>query len=111
MLKRIVDGEAEIASGVISLDGRLYHAAAGPLSIGATRVVAGYVVNAFAIDDRFANRIAATTKARVLFLGAARDGEGTIAVRSTDAPRSDGGGCDCRRCRRFRVALVSMFRM
>jgi len=88
LLKTVIDGEAPYAAGVISLDGRLYHAAVAPLSVGAGRVVAGYLINAFVIDDHFANRIGQTTRAGVLFLPV-ETGPRSTPVRSADAPNAD----------------------
>ncbi|MGH9421741.1 MAG: HAMP domain-containing protein, partial [Thermoanaerobaculia bacterium] len=75
------DATLPVVSGVIKFDNHLYHAAIAPLVLGANNVRLAYVVNAYAIDDAFANRIEDSTKAGVLF--AAPDGS---IVRSHGAP-------------------------
>jgi len=82
LAKKIVD-DANLAavSGVIKVDNRLYHAAIAPLVLGTNNVRLAYVVNAYAIDDDFANRIEESTNAGVLF--ASPDG---AVVRSHGAP-------------------------
>jgi len=82
LAKKIVeDASLSAVSGVIKVDNHLYHAAIAPLVLGANNVRLGYVVNAYAIDDAFANRIEDSTNAGVLF--ASPDG---AIVRSHGAP-------------------------
>jgi serine/threonine-protein kinase len=83
LVKAIVDDQSiEKTSGVLALDGALYHAAVAPIGAGARAVVVGYLVNAYAIDDKFANRIAQSTNAGVIFAP-----KGASApVRSSNAP-------------------------
>jgi serine/threonine-protein kinase len=76
------DATMESASGVLALDGKLYHAAVAPVGVGTPRVRVAYLVNAVAIDDRFANSIAESTKAGVVFT---QKGAGATA-RSSNAP-------------------------
>jgi class 3 adenylate cyclase/predicted Ser/Thr protein kinase len=79
--KIVDDATLSVVSGVIKVDNHLYHAAIAPLVLGANNVRLAYVVNAYAIDDAFANRIEDSTKAGVLF--ASPDGS---IVRSHGAP-------------------------
>jgi len=73
LAKKIVeDDNLTGVSGVIKVDDYLYHAAIAPLVLGTNNVRLGYIVNAYAIDDAFANRIEDSTNAEVLL--AARDG-------------------------------------
>jgi serine/threonine-protein kinase len=83
LVRTIVD-DASLPSttGVLSMDGKLYHAAVAPVGAGARNVRIGYLVNAVAMDDKFANRIAESTRAGVMFTAK----EGGAAVRSSDAP-------------------------
>ncbi|HKR62153.1 MAG TPA: HAMP domain-containing protein, partial [Thermoanaerobaculia bacterium] len=76
------DATMENASGVLALDGKLYHAAVAPVGVGTPRVRVAYLVNAVAIDDKFANSIAESTKAGVMFT---QKGAGATA-RSSNAP-------------------------
>jgi class 3 adenylate cyclase/predicted Ser/Thr protein kinase len=83
LVKNIVDDASlETSTGVMSLGGKLYHAAVAPVGAGQPRVRVGYLVNAYAIDDTFANRIAQSTNAGVMFGSAASPS----IVRSTNAP-------------------------
>jgi serine/threonine-protein kinase len=83
LVKKIVD-DASVATtaGVLSLNGRLFHAAVAPVSAGARDIRIAYLVNGYAIDDKFANRIAESTNAGVAFTA---KGSGT-QVRSGTAP-------------------------
>jgi HAMP domain-containing protein/predicted Ser/Thr protein kinase len=83
LVQTIVD-DASVAStqGVMALDGKLYHAVVAPVGGGARGVRIAYLVNAVAIDERFANRIAESTRAGVIF---APKGDSTT-VRSSNAP-------------------------
>ncbi len=84
LVKNIVeDASLESSTGVMSLGGKLYHAAVAPVGAGQPRVRVGYLVNAYAIDDTFANRIAQSTNAGVMFGSAASPS----IVRSTNAPQ------------------------
>jgi serine/threonine-protein kinase len=68
LVKKIVDdASVEFTAGVLPLSQKLYHAAVAPIGAGANNVRVGYLVNAYAIDDNFANRIAESTNAGVLF--------------------------------------------
>ncbi len=69
IVKKIVDDvSVESTSGVLPLGKRLYQAAVAPIGAGANNVRVGYLVNAYAIDDTFANRIADATNAGVIFV-------------------------------------------
>lgn len=83
LVRTLVDDAAlEGTSGVLSLNGKLYHAAVAPVGAGTPVVRVGYLVNAYAIDDTFANRISQSTNAGVMFGSAASPS----IVRSTNAP-------------------------
>jgi HAMP domain-containing protein/predicted Ser/Thr protein kinase len=83
LVKNIVDDASLVSStGVMSLGGKLYHAAVAPVGTGQNRVRVAYLVNAYLIDDAFANRIAQSTNAGVMFGSAASPS----IVRSTNAP-------------------------
>ena len=79
LVKDVIEG-SESAAGVMSFDGNLYHAAVAPIGAGTPRIIIGYLLNAVAIDEKFANRIAESTAAGVVFTG------GGSAVRSSNAP-------------------------
>jgi eukaryotic-like serine/threonine-protein kinase len=83
LVRRIVD-DASIptTSGVLRLGDKLLHAAVAPIGAGARGVRIGYLINAYNIDDEFANRIAGSTNAGVVFTPR---GSGA-AVRSSNAP-------------------------
>ncbi|HVR38788.1 MAG TPA: protein kinase [Thermoanaerobaculia bacterium] len=81
LVRRVVDEGLASTGGVLALDGKLYHAAVAPIGIGTPRVIIGYLLNAVAIDDKFANSIAESTKAGVVFV--AKEG---IAARSANSP-------------------------
>jgi serine/threonine-protein kinase len=82
LVKKIVD-DATVTSarGVISIDNQLYHAAIAPIAAGANNVRIGYLINAYQIGDQFANRIAESTNAGVIFVSR------TSVVRSKNAPQ------------------------
>jgi len=81
LVKRIVDdATVPVTTGVLVLGNKLYHAAVAPIATGANPVRFGYLINALAIDDAFANRIAESTKAGVIFASA-----GSLS-RSSNAP-------------------------
>jgi serine/threonine-protein kinase len=81
LVKRIVDdATVPVTTGVMALGSKLYHAAVAPIASGANPVRIGYLVNALAIDDTFANRIADSTKAGVIFASPAS------LSRSSNAP-------------------------
>jgi HAMP domain-containing protein/predicted Ser/Thr protein kinase len=83
LVRTIVDDQRiHRTSGVLSLEGKLYHAAVAPVATGANRVVVGYLINAYAIDEKFANSIAQSANAGVIF---APKGSST-PVRSSNAP-------------------------
>ena len=84
LVKQIVDdASVERTSGVLRLGNKLFHAAVAPVGAGARGVRIGYLVNAFAIDETFANRIAESTNAAVVF---GTKGAQSMTVRSSDAP-------------------------
>ncbi len=80
--KLIDDPQMSESHGVIVLSKRLYHAAIAPVATGAVPVRIAYLLNASAIDEAFANGIAQSTNADVLFMAA---GSGTV-TRSSGAP-------------------------
>ena len=83
IVKKIIDDPSvPSAAGVVVLSKRLYHAAIAPVAIGTPPVRIAYLLNAAAIDEGFANRIAESTKADVLFMAA---GNSTV-TRSSGAP-------------------------
>ena len=87
LVRQIVDDATiEKVSGVILLDGKLYHAALAPLSVGANNIRIAYIVNAYAIDDDFANSIAESAKAGVVFVPAPDLGTAPAIARSSGAP-------------------------
>lgn len=83
----IDDAPEEPVAGIIATKGRLYHAAVAPIGVGAGRVVQGYVINASAIDQRFADQVAETTRTGVAFVPASDGGDVEIA-RSANAPNA-----------------------
>jgi eukaryotic-like serine/threonine-protein kinase len=84
LVKRIVD-DASLKStvGTIVTNNQLYHAAVVPIASGANSVRIGYLINASAIDGTFADRIAESTKAGVMF---ASPKLGSALARSQNAP-------------------------
>ena len=59
LIRRLVDDpNLEKTEGVMSFGDRLYHAAIAPVGVGQPRQRIAYLVNASAIDQKFANRIA-----------------------------------------------------
>jgi len=83
LVKNVVEDAAiDSASGVLALDGKLYHAAVAPVGVGTPRVRVAYLVNAVSIDDQFANSIAESTKAGVVFTMK----DGGASSRSSNAP-------------------------
>lgn len=88
LLRRIIDDAAlPVVSGLITVRDRLYHAAVAPLSSGPNNVRSGYLINAYAIDDRFANRISESTSAGVMFVAAGKANAPAQSVaRSANAP-------------------------
>jgi eukaryotic-like serine/threonine-protein kinase len=83
LVKSVVDDATmDSSSGVLALDGKLYHAAVAAVGVGTPRIRVAYLVNAVAIDDRFANSIAESTNAGVMFT---MKGAGASA-RSSNAP-------------------------
>ncbi len=84
LVKKAVDDPIpQPATGVFVYGNKLYHAAVAPVGAGASKVRVGYLLNAYAIDDAFANRIAESTNAGVAFVPKASGGNG---ARSSDAP-------------------------
>jgi serine/threonine-protein kinase len=82
MVAAVIDEGLDSAAGVMILDDELYHAAVAPVGVGTPRINIGYLVNAVKIDEKFANRIAESTAAGVMFT--AKDGGS--AIRSSNAP-------------------------
>jgi HAMP domain-containing protein len=83
LVRTIVDdGTVAATKGVLPLDGKLYHVAVAPVAAGARAVRIGYLINGYAIDDKFANRIAESTDAGVVFTTK----DGATTVRSGNAP-------------------------
>lgn len=83
LVRNIVeDAGLESTAGVLVLDGELYHAAVAPVGAGARNVRSGYLVNAVHINEGFANGIADSTRAGVMFTP--KDNSAT--VRSLNAP-------------------------
>jgi eukaryotic-like serine/threonine-protein kinase len=80
--KLIDDPTLSDTRGVILLGNRLYHAAIAPVAIGTPPVRIAYLLNASAIDENFANRIAGTTNADVMFMA---PGSNSV-TRSSGAP-------------------------
>jgi serine/threonine-protein kinase len=74
------DASVGSAAGVITIGEKLFHVGILPVEIGATHVRTGYLINGYAIDDAFAERIANATDAGVIF--ASRQG----LARSRNAP-------------------------
>jgi eukaryotic-like serine/threonine-protein kinase len=87
LVKKLVDdASAEVTGGVIALGNRLYHAAVAPVGAGANRVRVGYLLNALTIDDAFANRIADSTNAGVMFAASPKVVTTPVIFRSQNAP-------------------------
>ncbi|HEX9161183.1 MAG TPA: protein kinase [Thermoanaerobaculia bacterium] len=83
MVRKIIDeAQSNDVRGVILLGHRLYHAAVAPVEIGTPGVRIAYLLNASAIDENFANSIAESTNADVLFVAAGSN----AVVRSSGAP-------------------------
>jgi serine/threonine-protein kinase len=83
LVRSIVD-DAGVAStsGVMTLEGKLYHAAVAPVGAGARNVRIGYLINAVGIDEKFANSIAESTRAGVMFTGK----DAATPIRSSNSP-------------------------
>ena len=81
--KLVDDPELEKSEGVMSFGDRLFHAAIAPVGVGQPRQRIAYLVNASAIDQKFANRIADSTNADVMFVPA---GSPDTIARSSQAP-------------------------
>jgi eukaryotic-like serine/threonine-protein kinase len=82
LVKRVIDDGLDSTSGVLALDGKLYHAAIAPVGVGTPRIVIAHLVNAVAIGDKFANAIAESTNAGVMFTAVGSN----TPVRSSNAP-------------------------
>jgi HAMP domain-containing protein/predicted Ser/Thr protein kinase len=82
LVRRLVD-DVSIPSveGVIPAADKLYHAAIAPVGAGSNNVRIAYILIAYAMNDKFANRIAESTNAGVMFVSKA----GAL-VRSENAP-------------------------
>ncbi|HUP48831.1 MAG TPA: protein kinase [Thermoanaerobaculia bacterium] len=84
LVQKIVDDvDIEATHGVVVLGDRLYHAGVAPVGVGQPRRRIAYLLNAAAIDQRFANRIADSTNAEVMFVPA---GAPDTIARSSQAP-------------------------
>jgi HAMP domain-containing protein/predicted Ser/Thr protein kinase len=85
LVKRIVDDASLKATvGTIVTNNQLYHAAVVPIVSGANSVRVGYLINASAIDGTFADRIAESTNAGVMFVPSPK--LASILARSSNAP-------------------------
>ena len=83
LVRAIVDDAGvPVTKGVLPLEGKLYHATVAPIAAGARAVRIGYLINGYAIDDKFANRIAESANAGVVFTTK----DGATTVRSGNAP-------------------------
>jgi eukaryotic-like serine/threonine-protein kinase len=82
LVRQAIDDSLPSFRGTLLLDGKLYHAAIAPVGLGTPRIVSSYLVNAVDIGDKFANSIADSTKAGVIF--STKDASTTI--RSSNAP-------------------------
>ncbi|HEX8408840.1 MAG TPA: protein kinase [Thermoanaerobaculia bacterium] len=81
LVRKIVDdGSLPVTAGILPLEGKLFHVGIAPVAAGARGVRIGYLINGYAMDDKFANRIDGSTNAGVIF--ATKDN----SVRSTNAP-------------------------
>jgi serine/threonine-protein kinase len=82
LVRQIVDdASVEVTAGVMPLGNKLYHAAVAPVGLGANNVRIAYLVNGYAVDDAFANKISSSTNAGVVFAS-----KGSPIARSTNAP-------------------------
>jgi serine/threonine-protein kinase len=82
LVRGIVDDvRIPYTEGVLQYGGKLYHAAVAPVGSGARDVRIGYLVSAVNIDEKFANSIADSTKAGVMFVA-----NGANLARSRNAP-------------------------
>jgi len=89
LMKELIDTpeKTDPVKGVIKSGFRLYHVAIAPLAIGANNIRVGFLINALAIDENFANQIAEATKTGVLFIPKSETGAMSAnAPRSTNAP-------------------------
>ena len=87
LVKRIVDdASVKWSTGTIITNNQLYHAAVVPIASGANPVRIGYLINASAIDANFANSIAESTKAGVMFAPDPKLASQPTIARSTNAP-------------------------
>ncbi|HEX8155036.1 MAG TPA: CHASE4 domain-containing protein, partial [Thermoanaerobaculia bacterium] len=82
--KLLDDLSVESNTGILTLDGKLYHAAIAPIGTGTPRTIVGYLINADPLDDAFANSIAQSTNAGVAFV--AKGQQATLVARSSNAP-------------------------
>ena len=83
LVRDLLEGSLEGTSGVVLIGDKLFHAAARPIAVGANSVPVGYLLNAYAMDDAFANRIAELTNAGVMFAAATSP----QITRSSNAPQ------------------------
>jgi eukaryotic-like serine/threonine-protein kinase len=84
LVKSIVDKpELPYTTGVLPFKGKLYHASVAPVGVGTPRIRIAYLLNAVEINEKFASRIAESTRAGVMFVP--KDAK-NIAARSTNAP-------------------------
>jgi HAMP domain-containing protein/predicted Ser/Thr protein kinase len=69
LVKKVVDdASVPYTQGVIALGNQLYEVVVAPIAVGANPVRVGYLMNALAMDDALANRIAESTNAGVVFV-------------------------------------------
>ena len=84
LVRTMVDSaDVDLTKGVVLLNGRLYHAAVTPIGVGTPRKIVGYLLAALAVDQKFANQIAGSTNADVMFVPA---GAPDAIARSSQAP-------------------------
>jgi serine/threonine-protein kinase len=82
LVRKIVDEDINSTTGVMLLGRLPYHAAVAPVGVGTPRIRIAYLINAAAIDQRFAKQIADSTNAGVMFVAAGTDS----ITRSPNAP-------------------------
>ncbi|MCU1348410.1 MAG: protein kinase, partial [Acidobacteria bacterium] len=85
LLRKVIEDQLPVATGVTVTGDRLYHAAIVPIAPGGT-VRIGYIMNAYAIDDAFANRISESTNAAVMFVPSPNVTSHPSIARSSNAP-------------------------
>lgn len=82
LVRSVIDSPSlDPQTGVMLIGSSLYHAAAAPLNVG-SGPTPGFIINAYEVDERFADQIAKTTHTSVFFIPMSGRG----AVRSSNAP-------------------------